>query len=92
MEKNQLKITGTIIAIQDAIQGENWIKQIFQIRTDSDYPKNVSFLCFNSAQEQLSRCKVDDQVTIYFNPDSRSHLDKWYTELNAWRININFNK
>jgi hypothetical protein len=92
METNQLKITGTIISIQDAIQGENWIKQTFQIRTDSDYPKNVAFITFNSGQEQLSRCKVDDRVTIYFNPESRSHLDKWYTDLNAWRININFNK
>ena len=92
METNHLKITGTIINIQDAVQGENWIKQSFQIRTDGEYPKVVSFICFNNGQDQLSRCKIDDQVLVYFNPESRSHQDKWYTELLAWRININFKK
>ncbi|MFN9115662.1 MAG: DUF3127 domain-containing protein, partial [Bacteroidota bacterium] len=89
---NQLKITGTIINIQDAIQGESWIKQAFQIRTDGEYPKLVSFITFNACQDQLSRCKIDDQVNVYFNPESRSHNEKWYTELTAWRININFKK
>ena len=92
METNHLKITGTIISIQDAIQGENWIKQAFQIRTDGEYSKVVSFICFNNGQDQLSRCKIYDKVTVYFNPESRSHQDKWYTELLAWRININFKK
>lgn len=92
METNQLKITGTIINIQDAIQGESWIKQAFQIRTHGEYPKIVSFIAFNACQDQLSRCKIDDQVTVYFNPESRSHNEKWYTELTAWRINIYFKK
>jgi hypothetical protein len=52
----------------------------------------INFLTFNDVQDQLSRCKVDDEVTVFFNAKSRQHQNKWYTELTAWRIIINFNK
>jgi hypothetical protein len=90
--ENQLKVKGTIISIMDAIQGENWIKQEFQIRTDGEYPQINSFIAFNTSQDQLSRCKVNDHVTVFFNIESRMYKDKWYTDLKAWRINITFNK
>lgn len=92
METKNLSITGTIINIADAIQGETWIKQEFQIRTSGQYPVMISFVTFNQTQDQLSRCKVNDDVTVYFNPESRLFNDRYYTELKAWRININFKK
>jgi hypothetical protein len=90
--KTVLKYTGTIIEIGNAIQGETWIKQDFTIRTDEQYPQLINFLTFNDCQDQLTRCKVNDEVTVFFNAKSRKFNDKWYTEITAWRININFNK
>jgi hypothetical protein len=90
--KTVLKYTGTIIEIGNAIQGETWIKQDFTIRTDEQYPQLINFLTFNDCQDQLTRCKVNDDVTVFFNAKSRKFNDKWYTEITAWRININFNK
>lgn len=90
--KQVLNYKGTIIAIGDAVQGETWIKQDFTIRTADDYPQLINFITFNDVQDQLSRCKVDDEVTVFFNAKSRQHQNKWYTELTAWRIIINFNK
>jgi hypothetical protein len=90
--KTVLKYTGTIIEIGNAVQGETWIKQDFTIRTEEQYPQLINFLTFNDCQDQLTRCKVNDEVTVFFNAKSRKFNDKWYTEITAWRININFNK
>ena len=92
--KNILKISGTIVNIDNAIQGETWVKQEFQIRTDDKYPALISFIAFNTAQDQLSRCKVDDKVMVYFNVNSRQFTKdektKWYTEVIAWKITIDW--
>ena len=98
MEKNlsPLLVSGEILEIYNAIQGESWIKQEFILRTDQAYPVLLNFIAFNKVQDQLSRCKVGDTVAVYFNPESRSFetsakVKKWFTELKAWRIIINFN-
>ena len=93
-QKNILKISGTIVNIDNAIQGETWVKQEFQIRTDDKYPALVSFIAFNTAQDQLSRCKVDDKVMVYFNVNSRQFTKdektKYFTEVIAWKITIDW--
>jgi len=98
MEKNisPLLISGEIVEIFNAIQGETWIKQEFILKTDQAYPVLINFVAFNKAQDQLSRTKVGDTVAVYFNPESRTFktsagVIKWFTELKAWRIIINFN-
>jgi len=90
--KNKLVLFGTIVEISDANQGETWIKQNFVIRTNDDFPQLVEFLTFNAAQEMLTRCKVGDDVSVYFNCKSRQYENKYYTELTAYRVYINFNK
>jgi hypothetical protein len=90
--KNKLVLFGTIVQISDATQGETWIKQNFVIRTNDDFPQLVEFLTFNAAQEMLTRCKVGDEVSVYFNCKSRQYENKYYTELTAYRVYINFNK
>jgi hypothetical protein len=90
--KNKLVLCGTIVHISDAAQGETWLKQNFLIRTSDDFPQLVEFITFNAAQEMLSRCKIGDNVNVYFNCKSREYQNKYYTELTAYRIYINFEK
>ena len=91
-----LSIVGHIVEIESAIQGENWIKQNFTIRTLGDYPKLVHFTTFNTAQDQLSRCRIDDEVTVNFNPESKlfekENTRRFFTELIAWKVSVNFKK
>jgi len=89
--KQVLSYTGTIVEIGNAVQGETWIKQDFTIRTEEKYPQLINFLTFNDCQDQLTRCKVNDDVTVFFNAKSRKFNEKWYTEITAWKITINFN-
>lgn len=89
-QKTTLTIPGIIVYMGDEIQGENWKKRDFVIKTIGNYPKDVHLAAWNNAIEQLDRCKLNDNVQVSFNPTSRQHNEKWYTELQAWRINIDF--
>jgi hypothetical protein len=85
---NQLSIRGIITDIGNAEQGENWIKTDFSITTTDKYPKEVRFSVWNANNEWLNRCKLNDSVIVLFNVASRKHNDKYYTELSAWRIDV----
>ncbi len=87
-ENNQLLIKGYILEIGTLEQGETWKKQEFTITTVEKYPKELRISCWNNNTEWLSRCKVNDLVNVFFNIQSRSFNGKWFTEVSAWRINV----
>jgi hypothetical protein len=87
-QNNQLSIRGIITDIGNAEQGENWQKQEFSITTVDKYAKEVRIAVWNANIEWLSRCKLGDEVVVLFNVQSRKHNDKFYTELSAWRIDV----
>ena len=91
-KSNILFITGIITAINDATQGETWQKQSFVIKSNSKFPSEICFYAWNQVLDQLSRCRLNDIVTVYFNPESKFYQEKYYTELKAWKIEINFVK
>ena len=86
--EKQLSIRGYIREIGTQETGETWKKQEFTIETVDKYPKLLRISCWNSAIEWLQRTKVEDLVNVYFNVQSRKHSDKWYTEVTAWRIEV----
>jgi len=86
-----LEITGNIIKINEPVSGTSkagneWTKQTFVIETEGEYPKKIAFDCFGKTVELLENSKVGDNVTISFNIESREHQERWYTNINAWRI------
>jgi hypothetical protein len=87
-ENNQLLIKGYILEIGTQEQGETWKKQEFTITTVEKYPKELRISCWNNNTEWLSRCKVNDLVNVFFNVQSRSFNGKWFTEVSAWRIDV----
>ena len=88
---NQLTITGRISEIGSAAQGENWQKQDFTIETLEPYSKLVNIHVWNDKLEQLNRCRVGDVVMCRINISSRKHENKFYTEVTAWKVEIDFN-
>lgn len=86
---NTLTITGKIIEIGHAEQGETWQRQSFVIRMEDKYIKDIAFNVWNKNIVYLERCRIGDPVNVYFNLESRKYQDKWFTEANAWRIDIN---
>jgi len=87
-ENKQLSIRGYIREIGTQDSGETWKKQEFTIETVEKYPKELRISCWNNNVEWLSRCKVGDLVNVLFNVQSRSYNGKWFTEVSAWRIDV----
>jgi hypothetical protein len=89
---NNLTITGRITEIGSAAQGENWQKQDFTIETLEQYSKLVNIHVWNDKIEQLSRCRINDVVMCRINISSRKHENRYYTEVTAWKIEVDFNR
>jgi hypothetical protein len=93
-KNNQLSIFGEILEIGSPITGEigakgtAWTKQDFLIRTDEKYPKEISLSVWGDNGIWLSRCIVGDMVECKINIQSKKVNDRWFTEITAWRIDV----
>lgn len=64
--------------------GNSWQKQQFVVDTGGQYPKKA---CFQLFGDKAPECPaVGDEVTVSFNIDSREYNGRWYTSLQAWKI------
>ena len=90
---SELKVTGTITSISDvqtgtSKAGNEWAKLEFAIETGGDYPKTVAFTVFGAdkVDKFIQYNKVGDEVEVSFDPQSREHEGRFYTDLNAWKV------
>lgn len=67
--------------------GKTWRKKLFVVNTGGQYPKDVAF---NIIGDNIDRhpIHVGAMVSVDFDPSSREYNGRWYTELAAWRINV----
>lgn len=84
-----MDITGritNILPLQSG-QGKNgeWKKQEFVIETTGQYPKKVCFTLWGDKIDAAG-LKLEEVVTVSFDPESREYNGKWYTDLKAWRV------
>jgi len=86
-----LTICGKILHIGNVTQGENWNKSEFLIVTSEQYPKEILIHVWNDKIEQLGRCQVNDFIIARVNISSKKNQEKYYTEVTAWKIEIDFN-
>jgi hypothetical protein len=89
-QNTPLQITGICTFIGSVSRGETWQKQEFVIKTEGQYPTEICFSVWNDKTLMLDRCQVNDHLIVKFNPSSRQHNDKWYTELTAWNVTVDF--
>lgn len=64
--------------------GNAWQKQNFVIETAGQYPKKV---CFQLFGDKVNDCpNVGEEVKVSFDAESREWNGKWFTQLNAWKV------
>lgn len=64
--------------------GNTWQKRNFVIETIGQYPKKV---CLQLFGDKVNECpNVGDEVKVLFDIDSREYNGRWYTQLNAWKV------
>ena len=81
-------ITGTIKEIFEVQTFANdFKKKEFLLTTENDkYPQNIIFGCLKDKIELLESIKAGDTVKVHFDISCREWNEKYFVNLNAWKI------
>jgi hypothetical protein len=87
---NELKIHGTVTKLLEPQTGESakgsWTKQEFILETENDkYPKSV---CIEIWGDKVEPPQVGDVVICSINVESREYNGRYYTNVRAWKIDL----
>lgn len=88
-----MEIKGTIIAALPETSGiskagNQWKKKEYVLEnTDGQFPRKVAFTCFGDNADKIN-LQVGQDVTIYFDIESREFNGRWYTDIRCWRADI----
>ena len=84
-----MEVSGKIIAVLAVASGEGkngtWSSQDYVLETSDQYPKKVCFNLFGDKIEQFPM-KIDDDVTVSFDIDSKEYNGRWFTNIRAWKV------
>ena len=61
-------------------------KREFVITTAEQYPSDVKFSALKEKSDQLNGIAEGDKVNVKFDVKGREYNDRYYVDLNAWRI------
>src|SRR6188768_2790926 len=84
-----MEITGKVVHVLPVQTGKSakgeWKKQEFILELPGNYAKKV---CISLFGEKLDRYKVatGDQIKAAVNVESREYQGKWFTNVEAWKI------
>lgn len=86
-----LEVTGKLVKVlaeQSGVSGggKAWKKQGFVVETEEQYPKKVYIIAFGDKADILKSLNVGEMLKVFINIESREYNDKWYTDINLWKI------
>jgi len=65
--------------------GKDWSKSEFVVEVSGEYPKSVAIQTFG---DKVTLPKIGQDVTVSVNIESREWNGKWYTNVTAWKIEV----
>ena len=69
-------------------EGKQWKKQTFLIETDAEYNNQICFQLFGEEKIiLLENHQIGDKIEVFFNISSREYNNRYYHNIDAWRIN-----
>ncbi len=66
--------------------GNEWKKQEFVLETDEQFPRKVCFTLFGDKVDLINDLAQGQEVEVSFNVESREYNGRWFTNVNAWKI------
>lgn len=90
---NTLSIQGTLIQKNNIEnienkEGKKWLKQTFLIQTNAEYNNKICFQLFGEEKVKLlDNHKKGDNIEVFFNISSREYNNRYYHNIDAWKIN-----
>lgn len=87
------KTKGKVLQVLPELKGTSprgdWRKQDFVIETAEDqFPKKICFTLFNDKNGTFEKVKPNMEVEVSFNIESREYNEKWYSNINAFRVDL----
>ena len=84
----ELKINGTIKVIGELKTWDSGFSKVeFVVTTQEQYPQDVRFeIVKDKAENFLKFNKVGDSVDVSFNVRGNEYNDKYYVNLEAWKV------
>ncbi len=88
-----MEIRGNVFKILPEQSGEGkngrWVKQGFVIDVaEQKFPKKAYFTAWGDQADQIKKLQMGAAVKVSFDVESREFNEKWYTDLRAWRIDV----
>jgi len=69
-------------------EGKKWTKQTFILQTPAEYNNQICFQLFGEEKiKLLDTHKIGDQIEVFFNISSREYNNRYYHNVDAWKIN-----
>ncbi|GHV03583.1 hypothetical protein FACS189416_0170 [Bacteroidia bacterium] len=86
-----MEISGKIIAVLPALggtsrTGNEWKKQEYVLETHEQYPKKVCFQLFGIDKIEQAGIQMGEELTVSIDIDSHEYNGKWFTNINAWKV------
>lgn len=82
------EMKGTVKRLYPVWKSETseFYKREFVITTAEQYPSDVKFAALKEKSDQLNGLTEGDQVSVKFDVKGREYNDRYYVDLNAWRV------
>jgi hypothetical protein len=82
------EMKGTVKRLFDVWKSDTseFYKREFVITTAEQYPSDVKFSALKEKSDQLNGIQEGDQVMVKFDVRGREYNDRYYVDLNAWRV------
>lgn len=85
-----MEFVGKVLEILPAVTGQSargtWERQtvVFE-QANKQFGKEIAVTFMNKGQDVAMLC-VGESYTVSFDIESRKYMDKWYTDVRAWRV------
>lgn len=90
-----MQITAKLIQLLPVHSGTGkngvWKKQDIVVETDGQYSKKICISIWGDKINQ-SQLQLGNMLTIDFDLESREYNGKWFTDVKAWKIEVNGSK
>jgi hypothetical protein len=91
-----MKITGKLDRVFETQSGttkagKEWKKLLFNVVTDDEWNNLYHFELFGEEKVNSFNSKVGDFITVNFNVQTQEYKDRFYTNLQAWKIDVEQN-
>ena len=82
------ELNGTVkVILEEKTFGSGFNVREFVITTEADkYPQDICLQCVKEKVEMVNKLKVGDSVKVSFNLRGREYQDRYFVNLNAWKI------